>query len=1393
MMLSGKQEKTILYIDDEQANLDGFLFNFRKDFQVYTATNTRDAFEIVSKNKIKVVLSDNRMPDMKGTEFFEILSVSHPDIIRILLTAYADTETILLAVNKGKIYRFITKPWSKRELHMSIENAFEAYDLKQHNNELFDDLTKKNEELEGLTFQLKIEVAERTKAQEELAEHKNNLEKIISDRTGQIEKINKNLAQVNKELVDANEIQNKINKELEDVNKKLYHEIEIRTQVQDMLAESENKFRGLIEQSSEGILLVDNTGKIIECNHALEVIMEKNKAEMLNTMLWDFDYESSMPENMQLERYNKIKNAIISFIDNIDNSKSFNLDGYRLIGGKPKYLSAIVFPVITPKGKFLGRIVRDFTERTKKDDELRLYKDNLEHIVKERTAQLNLSETRLRTLSDNLPGGAIYRGYTDLNGVDHLVYASARISQISGISYDSLIENISQFYSKIHPDDISQLIGARKRSQNMLDSLDLEIRYVRSSRVTLWIQLRTMFKKDEAGLIWWDGYVIDITKRKLAEKAAHESSEIIEKIQEGISSITGEKLFETVLLKLSETLKPELAYIGEISGENKDRIRTITVCSKGKITENMEYPIAGTPCYDVLFNNLSIIPFGVINRYPDNETYCILNVESFVGVPLCDTHGETIGIMVAAFTHPLNDTVFAEQILRIFSSRVGAEMERITAEAALKEREERFRTLFELSPNYKLISSVDGEILEANPAFIKMSGYRKSQILGASLLKLGLWSETEQKIVSKYLKSHGRFKNIEVKFKNRSFNIHYALMSVEPVILNGVTSLLTTATDITDRKLSEEAIQQYSDIAHNMQVALNVYGLNNLNDTTSLVLTKVNPAAERIIGKKSNEILGRSFYEIFPNLKDYGISEMLENVIKTGQSYENEEFRFYAENGKTYFFAVKAFKVPNNCVGILFEDITRRKNVEKSVKENEARYRALFDKSPNGIHLVGTNGDKAGRIISVNPMVQEMLGYSIAEIVGMPIDLVMQDIPQEDKSMQVNKLMSGATITFETVFFRKDKSSFPVEVTASIISLADQLFILGIDRDISERKHSEQLVKESEQKLLNIFNSSSDGIIITDFELNILAINDSIIKMMGYDGVDYSDVNPMQLILPEYHDMVNNCIQKLTKGEKMPALDVEVMHRSGGVIPVEVNSKIIIHDGKPSLLNILRDTTERKSMEKKLFETIIYTEEKERERFAGDLHDEVGPLLSSLKMYISLLSETEDKKKKEYIIPQIQTLIKESITTVREISNDLSPHVLNNYGCVTAINSFLSLKRDFLNIVFSQNLENNRYETNTEIVLYRIVKELVNNTIKHAKASRIDIKLFEEDSLIKLQYADNGIGFDINSTVGSSAGSIGLLNIMSRIKSVNGKYKINSSKGSGFDFELIISIGSFKK
>ena len=1388
-MKSQELKNTILYIDDEQANLDGFKFNFRKDFNIYLANTVQKAFEIINKNKIKVVISDNRMPDMMGTEFFEVLSISHPDIIRILVTAYADTEAVMQAINKGKVYRFITKPWNKDELKVTIDNAFESYNLKYRNNELIQDLTNKNKELEELNFRLMIEVAERSKAEEELALHRNNLQLLVKQRTEEIDKINRDLAFANHELIAVNEELNAINEELESANNKLSHEIQVRNKVQDLLAESENKYRGLIEQSSEGIMIINLEGHIIECNKAVGNIFEVDYKEIINTFSWDFDQRYALEADKKDEIKDKNKKLFYNYILELDQNKTISMEGYQETSkGNIKYIVTVLFSVITPRGKFIGKIFRDFTDKKNIENSLRLYQEELEEIVKERTAQLKESEQRLRTISDNMPGGAIFHGYTDHTRKNHLIYASAISIQISGIAYEKLIENIGLFIAKIHPLDITRFNEIWEKSLKSLEVMDIEIRYSRSQTEILWLQIRTMFKKGADNNIWWDGYVIDITKRKLTEKAAQERDSVINNIQEGIAAKTGEKLFETVVLKLSETLNADYTFIGEIVGDSKEIISTIAFSDNLKIIPNIEYKIINTPSSNILKQKVYSCSNNIRTLFPDDNVLKNFQIEGYIGVALFDSHEVPIGVMISLFTLPLEDTLFAGQMLKIFSARVGAEIERIRANSELKEREERFRTLFELTPNMMLISKVEGTILECNSAFERISEFSRSEIIGKSPIDFNLWSKEYHQKIYNIFNIEGRVRNIEISFATKKGQVHYALLSLEPVIIHGETTIISTITDISERKKSEEAIQQYSDIAQNMQVALIVFYLEDQNEPDSMIIVKVNPAAEKIMKIKADELVGNKIFKIFPVLKKYNIDRILSEVIITGTPYENEEFRYFMESGDVLFFSAKAFKMPNYHVGVLFEDITQRKKVEHAVKENEERYHALFDKSPNGIHLVGTNGEFVGKLVSANPKVIEMLGYEESELIGMSIDSIIRDFDLDDKVKWTEKLMKGETINYETNFYCKNNSYFPVEVTASIISIEDQLYILGIDRDISERKLMEGALRESERKLLNIFNSSSDGILITDFNLNILDVNKTLLNIIGYESFELLAKQPIEIILPEYRGLIDERIKNMEVGERLPSIEIEISHKNNHVIPVEINSRIISHGGKPSILAIIRDITDRKEMEKKLFETIINTEEKERERFAGDLHDEVGPLLSSLKMYISLIAETEDKKKKQYIIPQIQTLIKEAITSVREISNDLSPHVLNNYGCVAAINSFLGLKRDFLNITFSQNLENRRFEQIIEVVLYRIIKELVNNTIKHAKASTIEIKLYEEDTFIKLHFFDNGIGFDINETVGNTAGSIGLLNIMSRIKTVNGKSKISTAQGQGFTFELFIPL-----
>ena len=151
----------------------------------------------------------------------------------------------------------------------------------------------------------------------------------------------------------------------------------------------------------------------------------------------------------------------------------------------------------------------------------------------------------------------------------------------------------------------------------------------------------------------------------------------------------------------------------------------------------------------------------------------------------------------------------------------------------------------------------------------------------------------------------------------------------------------------------------------------------------------------------------------------------------------------------------------------------------------------------------------------------------------------------------------------------------------------------------------------------------------------------------------------------------------------------------------------------------------RKENESKVLSAIIRTEEKERKKFSKELHDGLGPLLSSIKMAISAINKKIIGEQNEKIVNKTEYAINEAITTIKEISNNLSPHILERFGLEKAIKAFIETVGNDAKtkINLSSNLKGQRYDYNTEVILYRIIGELITNTLKHAMASKVGISL----------------------------------------------------------------------
>lgn len=153
-MIDYSKKFTILYVDDEPANLQVFKSTFRREYIVLTAQSAQEGLDILNSNRVDLILTDQRMPDVDGVTFLKSVIDTYPDLNRILITAYADFDALKTAVNEARIFQYVQKPWDEEQLRAVIDRALEIYMLKKENERLSKELQVRNEQLEQINNEL---------------------------------------------------------------------------------------------------------------------------------------------------------------------------------------------------------------------------------------------------------------------------------------------------------------------------------------------------------------------------------------------------------------------------------------------------------------------------------------------------------------------------------------------------------------------------------------------------------------------------------------------------------------------------------------------------------------------------------------------------------------------------------------------------------------------------------------------------------------------------------------------------------------------------------------------------------------------------------------------------------------------------------------------------------------------------------------------------------------------------------------------------------------------------------------------------------------------------------------------------------------------------------------
>ncbi len=382
---------------------------------------------------------------------------------------------------------------------------------------------------------------------------------------------------------------------------------------------------------------------------------------------------------------------------------------------------------------------------------------------------------------------------------------------------------------------------------------------------------------------------------------------------------------------------------------------------------------------------------------------------------------------------------------------------------------------------------------------------------------------------------------------------------------------------------------------------------------------------------------------------------------------------------------------------------------------------------------------------------------------------VKEEAGQLVREMIINSIIIGLVIILAF-------SIFVYFITAENV----RNFLSQLEHSSKKLKSTQQALEQSEHHFQTLFNNSSDDIFVIDFSGKFIEVNQVACDALGYSRDEFLKMNIRDLKSEKYLENVDKNILMITKfGQHR--YESENMAKDGKIIPVEMKSRVIEFKGDQVILSIVRDITERKEIEEKILTTIIQTEENERKRFAADLHDDLGPILSTVKLYSDLLKQGNFKNiSQAEAVKNIEELVDTAITTSREISRNIRPNILQDFGLAAAVNDFCSYINSTKAIEI--NVNTNSYTITKrgieETILYQAVKELINNTLKHSNAENIKIDLKSFENQIILYYRDDGVGFNVNVALKERDG-LGLNNIVNKIKSVKGTADINSEPGSG--------------
>ncbi|MGB3779714.1 MAG: PAS domain S-box protein [Tunicatimonas sp.] len=553
-------------------------------------------------------------------------------------------------------------------------------------------------------------------------------------------------------------------------------------------------------------------------------------------------------------------------------------------------------------------------------------------------------------------------------------------------------------------------------------------------------------------------------------------------------------------------------------------------------------------------------------------------------------------------------------------------------------------------------------------------------------------------------------------------------------------------------------------------------------------MVMANPYCRRLFGYSEEELIGQPLEQLIPpRLKEehaglresffadpqarpMGTGRRLHGLRKDGEQFAVEVSLSHMEiKGQRYAIAFIA-------------DVTEHKQTEHL----NTLLTRIFHESLNAIYVIDAN---TLRFVRANQGGLRSTGYTLTELrQRYAWDL---KVGEDEASFRrrIAPLLTEAQpkVTFESVFVRRDGSSFPVEIHTQRFQYDTQPVLVQIVLDTTERQQAQAALQRAKDKLAMYLDVAASIFLVIERDHTVSLVNKCGCEVLGYPESEIIGKDWFTHFVPDAErERTWSVFDQLMREEMKEAAYFEnhVMSRERGERLVEWRNTVIRNKkGTPvATLSSGIDITEKRKAEQAVTQALIEGQEAERRRIAQELHDGLGQSLTAIRLHLNALESdvSQFAQKNQEALEKVKLILQTTTQEVKSISRDLMPNVLKDYGLVKALEFLCQTINDAHTVQVQLQVYGLTHEPDQahKIGLYRVVQELINNALKHAQATRIDVQLVEHEASVVLTVEDNGQGFDVPSP-DSPRSSFGLRNIETRIKSLNGTFDIDSHPGTG--------------